>query len=101
MMKFFRDVSKDQINEAWDKAFENNSSQFEAEISKLKTMMPNAQEGDLFEYFFSKDKTEFKLNHVSRGMMPGGNWGKALLSTWIGKNPPTEELKKGLLNIAD
>lgn len=101
MMKFFRDVSKEQINEAWDKAFESNSSQFKVELSQLKAIMPNAKEGDLFEYLFSKDKTEFKLNRITRGSMPGGNWGKALLSTWIGKNPPTEELKKGLLNIAD
>jgi hypothetical protein len=101
IMKFMRDVSQEKINEAWDKAFEETQSQFSQELAQLKKLMPNAKEGDTFEYVFTEEKTDLKINTALKGTLPGGNWGKALLSTWLGKNPPTEELKNGLLNIKD
>lgn len=101
IMKFMRDVSQDKINEAWDKAFEENLTKFRHQIQALKKIMPDAKEGDSFEYRFAADKTEFKVNNTLKGTLEGGDWGKALLSTWLGENPPTEELKKGLLGAKD
>jgi hypothetical protein len=101
VMKFMREVSQEKINDAWDKAFEETKSQFSKEVSDLKNLMPNAKEGDTFEYVFTEEKTDLKINNALKGSLPGGNWGKALLSTWLGKNPPTEDLKNGLLNIKD
>ena len=101
IMKFMRDVSQDKINDAWDKAFEETQSQFSQELAQLKKLMPNVKDGDTLEYVFTDEKTEFKINNTLKGSMRGGNWSRALLSTWLGKNPPTEELKNGLLNIKE
>ncbi|MSP18694.1 MAG: hypothetical protein EXR74_03900 [Bdellovibrionales bacterium] len=101
VMKFLRDVSQQQINEAWDATFQNSKIKFYQELVQLKKIMPNAKEGDTLEYVFLSDKTEFKINKVAIENMPSGEWGKALLATWIGNNPPTEELKRGLLGIKD
>ncbi len=99
VMKFMREVSQEKINDAWDKAFEEKAAQFAEEIKQLKKLMPNAKEGDTLEYIFWDDKTEFKINQTLKGTMAGGAWGKALLNTWIGSHPPTEELKDGLLGL--
>ena len=101
VMKFMRDVDKEKINDAWDAAFEDSGPSFRSEIKSLKVLMPDAKEGDLFEYVFWDDRTEFKLNHKLKGTLPGGAWGKTLLNTWIGNKPPTEELKNGLLGIRE
>ena len=101
VMKFMRDVDKEKINDAWDAAFEDSGPSFRAEIKSLKVLMPDAKEGDLFEYVFWDDRTEFKLNHKLKGTLPGGAWGKMLLNTWVGNKPPTEELKNGLLGIRE
>lgn len=101
VMKFMRDVSQEKINEAWDKAFEKNESKFRTAIRELKKLMPNAKEGDSIEYLFTSDKTEVKVNQSLKGSLQGGDWGKALLATWLGEHPPTEELKNGLLGLQD
>ena len=101
MMKFTRSVSQEKINEAWDKAFEAVQDKYKSEVHKLKSLMPSAKDGDTLEYTFSEIQTEIKHNGKSVGTLPGGEWGKTLLSTWLGSNPPTEELKQGLLGIAE
>lgn len=101
VMKFMREVPKDKINEAWDKAFEEMGKTFQSQLTALKNLMPDAKEGDIFEYVFWDDRTEFKLNQKLKGTLPGGAWGKALLNTWIGSKPPTEELKSGLLGLKE
>ena len=100
-MKFLRDVSQQQINEAWEATFQKSTIKFAQELIQLKKIMPNAKKGDTLEYVFFNDKTEFRINKIAIEKMPSGEWGKALLATWIGDNPPTEELKRGLLGIKD
>ncbi len=101
VMKFLRDVSQQQINEAWEATFQKSTIKFAQELIQLKKIMPNAKKGDTLEYVFFNDKTEFRINKIVIENMPSGEWGKALLATWIGDNPPTEELKRGLLGIKD
>lgn len=101
IMKFMREVSQDKINEAWDKAFEKTETKYRTQIQTLKKWMPNAKEGDVIEYTFLAEKTEVKVNEKLKGSLEGGDWGRALLTTWLGENPPTEELKNGLLGVRD
>jgi len=101
IMKFMRDVSQDKINDAWEKAFEKNEAKYRAQIQSLKKLMPDAKEGDSIEYLFTVEKTEVKINQKLKGTLEGGEWGKALLSTWLGEHPPTEELKRGLLGMGE
>lgn len=101
IMKFLRDVSKEKINDAWDSAFEKNSAKYHEQTKKLKSLMPDAKEGDSIEYLFLAEKTEVKVNQTLKGSLEGGDWGQALLATWLGDNPPTEELKNGLLGVVD
>jgi hypothetical protein len=37
------------------------------------------------------------LNSENKGIIEGDDFGAALLRVWLGPEPPTEELKNGLL----
>ena len=96
-MHFLREVDAEKIASAWDDSLEKSREKFKAEIEKLKAMMTKAKDGDRYTYTFLPDSVEVSFNDQSKGKLPGGEFGRALLSTWIGENPPTEKLKKGLL----
>jgi Chalcone isomerase-like len=66
-------------------------------VSLFLVFDQDAKEGDSFDYFFNGETTELRINHQVKRKAHKAEWGKALLGTWIGSHPPTEELKRGLL----
>ena len=100
-MEFLRNVEASSIREAFDKGFKDNcESDCESLpplIEKLKTLISDVKTGDRLTYTFNGDSVEIALNGVKKGEVSGKGFSKALLSTWLGKTPPTGKLKDGLL----
>jgi hypothetical protein len=100
-MEFFREIAGADVAKAWDHSFEesceSDCASQKSQLEKLKTLMPSVKAGDRMAYTFRKGSVEIGLNSKSLGKIEGEGFPRTLLSTWIGKHPPTETLKEGLL----
>ena len=100
---FLRDVDKEDIAKAWDSGFTKNcekecDKQIPA-LEKLKSLLVSVKEKDKLAYTLWKDKVELFLNDKKLGEVQQSSFSDNLLLTWLGKEPPNEELKTGLLGI--
>ena len=69
------------------------------EIKKFLLSVPEFKKKDEYVYTFSKDGVYYSLN--SKEVFKSNNlaFARLLLATWIGKKPPTDEVRKGLLSL--
>jgi hypothetical protein len=102
VMHFVRDVGKDKIVEGWREGFTNNSpanAQALApkldEFAALWSDMANGDEAVMTYVQGTGLKLEIRGKEV--GLVQGKQFADAVMACWIGPNPPTEELKAGLL----
>ncbi len=104
-MEFVREVEGGDIGKAWDASFEENCEtaceRHKENIGKLKSLMVTVKPGDRMVYTFLERSVELAFNGAKKGELTGEGFPAVLLSTWIGKHPPTEALKMGLLGRAD
>ena len=102
--RFLRDVSLKDTLSAWDYYFEQNCtgtcSLPKEQIEAFKALVPVTEAGDTQTYLFRSDGVELLRNDKSLGIVPGGDFARLLLSTWIGEVPTTPALKKALLGKA-
>ncbi len=93
---------KDSIK-GWKVAFEGNCEQLcqtlDPEIQKFLSTLPEFKKKDEYLYTFTSQGVSYTLNgkEIFRSKSP--EFSRLLLSTWIGKKPPTEEARRGLLSI--
>ena len=102
-MIFLREIGAEDIGRAWDQSFADNCdpdecARYAQEIAKLKTLMPSVKEGDEMVYEFSEGKARVFFKGQLSGEISGQPFAMRLLSTWIGKAPPTDALKRALLS---
>jgi hypothetical protein len=99
--RFLRDVSLKDTLSAWDYYFEQNCTGTctlpKEQIEAFKALVPETQAGDTQTYVFRADGVEMLRNDKSLGIVPGADFARLLLSTWIGEVPTTPALKKALL----
>ncbi len=102
-MEFFRSVSAKDVREAWDKSFKENCGEkckaFEGSIGELKKLMKDMQTKERMTYTFQESGVEVAFDGKKAGEVAGADFSRFLLSTWLGKNPPNESLKTGLLGL--
>lgn len=94
------DVSKSQINEAWQDGFENNSKvteKLQDKLTLLQSIMTDVKKNDQLVFYWKNSDVEVLLNDVSTTTIPGLDFQKALIRNWLGEKPPTKSLKAGLL----
>ncbi len=106
-MAFFREVAATDTNKVWDFAFEKNCGtrckEAAAGLELLKKTQPDVKAGDRMEYRFAGNKgsgpttVSVLLGGNVVGKIDGAEFASVLLATWLGKEPPTERLKEGLL----
>lgn len=99
--KFLRDVSLKDTLSAWDYYLDQNCSGScrlsKEKVEAFKALIPETKAGDTQTYLFRADGVELLSNNKSLGVVPGGDFARVLLSTWIGAVPTTPALKKALL----
>ena len=102
VLHFVRDVSKGDIVKAWNEGFSNNAvvpvGQLQPEIARLNAWMPSFKKGDtLVLTFYPGVGVTVDVNGTRKGVLPGDDFARSLLSIWLGPKPPTAELKRSLL----
>jgi hypothetical protein len=100
---FLRSLDKETLREAWDESFNKNcKADCEAAKPQMKAfndlMVDVKDQGELI-LKFDKDSVsvEIKGKEARSGKVTGEAIRRGLLAVFIGEQPPTEDLKKGLL----
>lgn len=100
VMHFVREVDAKRIRDGWQEGFESNypaHKTIQAAIDALKAITPDMREGDQIAFDIVGDEVTVSAKNKVTQTISAQNFGRALLSVWLGPNPPNESLKKGLL----
>jgi hypothetical protein len=101
-MKYLYAISAPDMKRGWEHSFtescpEQGCAPFQAQIAEFQARVGAVAEGDLYDFVFFDDRVEIVRPGAAPATVRGGEFARLLLSTWIGKAPPTEELKRSLL----
>jgi hypothetical protein len=100
-MHFVRDVSADQMRDAWKESFEKNCpkpcAELKDRLTALNSYMSDLKTGDSMSFTWSPGRTEVHVRGRSMGVVTGDDFAKVMLSTWMGPSPPNAALKEGML----
>jgi hypothetical protein len=102
VLHFVRDVDRDDIVKAWSDGFKSNATvpigQIKPLIDRLNAWMPGFADGDTLSFSYIPTKgVEVTVNGKLKGVVQGEDFARSLFSIWLGPNPPTGALKRGLL----
>ena len=103
VMHFLSDkAKKKKMDAAWDEGFEANSgakmAALKDRLAQFKGCFADMKPGDKVEMTMIPGKgTEVTFNGASKATITGDDFAQALLSVWMGAEPPTEDLKQGML----
>jgi hypothetical protein len=102
VMQFLHGVSKSRLSDAFADSFHDNSPEAEktmkADIDRLLGVLEAVKEGDQMVFTYVPGTgTTFTLNGKDKLTIAGLAFGKVMFSVWLGPEPPTADLKKGLL----
>jgi hypothetical protein len=100
-LQFLRDVSKDQMVEAYTEAFASNAPTAKAslarEIESLMDAFEAVGEGDQMVFTYVPGKgTTFAVKGKDKITIPGLPFAQAMFDCWLGPKPPGEDFKAGL-----
>lgn len=101
---FMRSVDRETLQEAWQEGF-NKNCKAECESSKdqfkaFNDTMVDVKENSRLKMTFDKDGVAVDIKGeklTKKAQIIGDSFKKALLAIFIGDDPPTPDLKKGLL----
>lgn len=103
-MHFVHDAPAEKIIDAWNDGFKGNNSAAEVDAIKDRIAKFNdffradVKEGDVMVFdMVPGEGTTVTINGEVKGMIEGDDFAKALRAIWVGRNPPTDDLKDGLL----
>ena len=104
IMHFIHDeVNKEKLTSAWIDGFKNNQDEktYKSLVARLQTFnsyFSNLRKGDrvILDYFPSQG-TQVTIKDEVKGMIPGQDFQRALLSVWLGDDPADWSLKDAML----
>ena len=106
-LTMLRELSAQQLNEAFESGIQANHSAAEVEafkprIAELLALFTDAKKGDVILLdFVPESGTVVNVNGQARGKpIQGEDFYRALLRIWLGDKPVDGDLKKGLLGQA-
>lgn len=102
VMHMLHDVSHDQFADAWRDDLENNNpsvyKQLGTQVDQFVALFNDAKDGDeIVMDFVPGSGLSVSHNGKLMGTVAGDDFAHAVLHCYVGPNPPTEKLKKGLL----
>jgi hypothetical protein len=103
-MHFLRDVSSKDIQKAWTEGYNKNCMKdecdlFKNEVIELNKLMKDCKEGDTLQFDFTQKSLKLAHNGAPLGNVEKEGFSKSILAIFLGKNPPNEALKTGLLGL--
>jgi hypothetical protein len=104
-LQMLRNVSRADSVKAWTHYLEANceapcakkSEAFKSALRQFQQIIPDTRAGDTQTYVFRDGATELLLNGASLGDIRDRHFTRALLASWIGRVPTTEDLRRALL----
>lgn len=105
VLQFMRDVGVDDLRKGWDEGFAKNSGAqlpaLKERIAMLNGWMVDMKSGQRLVFtHIPGTGVQVSVNGAMKGTIKGDDFGKALLSIWLGAEPPNPEIKAGLLGGA-
>jgi hypothetical protein len=102
VLRFVRDVDRDDIVKAWRDGFRNNAktpvAQLQPSIDRLSSWMPAFHSGDTMTFTYVPERgVHVTINGERKGTIEGADFARSLFSVWLGPKPPNAGLKAGLL----
>jgi hypothetical protein len=103
-MHFLRDLSKEQLTDAFKEGFEANAKEKataqQGNVDKFLGWVTDVKEGEelTFSYAPGTGTTVLKGDQPI-GVIAGKDFADALYAVWLGPVPPTEDLKNGMLGL--
>ena len=102
VLRFVRDVGRDDITDAWHEGFAGNAT---VPLAKLKPLMarldawtPSFDDGDTLTFtYVPGEGVTVEVNGKVKGTIADPDFVRSLFSIWLGPNPPTADVKRGLL----
>lgn len=98
-MHYFEKIGKEDFRKAWEYSFKQNCPKCEAfqpAITEFLDHLREVQNGTKVTYYFDPKYVEIRYSDKTLRVTKD-NFAGIALATWIGKYPPTESLKEGLL----
>ncbi len=106
-LALLRDLSAQQLQEAFEKGIHANNSAAQIEamkprIAELLSLFSGGRQGDVILIDYQPDAgTTVTLNGAPKGKpIPGEDFYRALLRIWLGDKPVDDDLKKAMLGGA-
>lgn len=98
----YKKVESDKLVDAWNEGFENGGADIaplKDKIAKFNSFFTaDAKEGDVYDIKYVPGKgLDVEINGAVKGTIPGLDFKKAVFAIWLGKEPPNESLKEGML----
>ena len=105
-MHMLRDLQKEQIVEAIKEGFEKNSKDklpaLKDRLDKFIAQMPEkVTKGQVLKLTYVPGKGTTVTGEGEKAQIEGKDFADALFSVWLGAHPVDDNLKKGMLGIAD
>jgi Chalcone isomerase-like len=102
ILHFVRSVGVGDLRDAWKEGFEKVAKDqlpaLQARIATLNSWMSGMETGQRLTFTrLPGAGVQVDVNGVVKGVIPGDDFARALLTIWLGPNPPNSELKSGLL----
>jgi len=102
VMHFLHSASKNQMSDAFNESFNDNSPEavktMKADIDRLLNALEPVKPGDQMVFTYVPGAgTTFAVNGKEKLTIAGPAFGPVLFSVWLGPKPPNGDLKKGLL----
>ncbi|MDX1390437.1 MAG: chalcone isomerase family protein [Acidobacteriota bacterium] len=105
-MEFVRGVSRKKLVKAWDEGFEANAgSDLKALTDRIATFngwMVDVEKRDTITLTYRAGTgTEVEVKGRNAGTIEGDDFARALFLIWLGADPPTAELRDGMLGLEE
>ena len=102
ILHFVRSVGVGDLRDAWKEGFEKVAKDqlpaLEARIATLNSWMSGMETGQRLTFTrLPGAGIQVDVNGVVKGTIQGDDFARALMTIWLGPNPPNSELKSGLL----
>jgi len=99
-LHFVRNVGVDDLRKAFAEGFARTRTPgLEERVSRLNNWMTDMKTGQRLTFVRLPHPAgvQITVNGVQKGVIEGADFSRALISIWLGSEPPNPELKAGLL----
>jgi len=101
-LQFVRNVGVEDLRKAFVEGFERTKAPgLEERVTRLNSMITDVKTGQRLTFVrLPHSGVQITVNGVQKGVIEGADFSRALISIWLGSEPPNPELKAGLLGGA-